>query len=243
MKVLIKEYASLEAFREDCEQSLNNGAVLLSTTEKLTNREHVEVKFHYAGQQNGPIKAEVVYLVASGDATQVGLSLLGDWKEQLAAWAKETVKKVDVDQEPWGKDSESLYHAIQKMTMTEKVQLAVRAGKQERQILMKDQHHQVHIYLLKNPRISSDEVARMSKSMNINTEMLIDISNNADWMKQGSIRLSVIKNPRTPMTVVKKHMQQVNDNDLLMLAKSESVREAVNRLAKSLLASKGKKFD
>lgn len=239
MKVLIKEYASLEAFREDYDQNLKSGAVLLSTSERPSHREKVKVYFEYAGQKKGPIEAEVVYLAASVPKEQVGLAMLGDWREPLEKWLKET----PVEQEVWGKDSDSLYHSIQKMTMTEKVQLAIRADKQERQILMKDMHHQVHIYILKNPRITADEVARMSKSMNISTEMLIDISNNLEWMKQSSIRMSVIKNPKTPMTVVKKHMQHVNDNDLFTLAKSDSVREGVNRLARSILASKGKKID
>ena len=240
MRVLTKDYADREAFEADHAQSLSQGGVLVESDEVPQSREKVEVVLTLAKKHPVRIEAVVVYC-APGRPNSVGLEFVGDWKKALVTL--EQAGAGDEKGEIWGKDSESVFHRISKMTVTEKVQLAVRAGREERRILMKDAHHQAHVYLLKNPKITSDEVAQMCKSHNITPEMLIDISHNLDWMRNGTIRMSVIKNPKTPSTVVKKHVQTLNDHELYQLARSDSVRESVSRMARSVLAQKGKRVE
>lgn len=228
----------MEELIEDCNQAMGSGGIMLTTTESIETRQGVKCQLNVSQKQMAVIHAEVVFVNDQVNPKQVGLELKENWQDTLEALLTQEEKT-----QKWGKDSESVYHKIQTMSSTEKIQLAVRCGKEERRILMKDAHHQVHRYLLKNPKITSDEIAQMCRSFNISSEMLIDIANNLDWMKQGSIRMSVVKNPKTPLNVVKKHIHSLNDNDLYMLARSEHVREAVSRLAKSVLASKGKRVD
>ncbi|MCB0309232.1 MAG: hypothetical protein KDD48_07655 [Bdellovibrionales bacterium] len=236
MNVLIKDYATMEDFLKDRQHMAESGGIMVESQVKLENRQKVELALRLVGGQSVKLLGEVVYVSELKNGFQVGLELKGQWREDLDKFDTEKGKI-------WGKDSESLFHRIQSMTMTEKVHLAVRCGKEERRILMKSAHHQTHIYLLKNPKITTDEVAKMSRSLNITTDMLIDISNNIDWMKQGSIKMAILKNPKTPLSVVKKHIHTLRDQDLYVLARSEHIRENVSRLAKSVLSSKGKRID
>lgn len=239
LNVLIKDYESLEAFQEELEEILSSGGVMTLVSAPPENRQKVLLSFQSTGRDIVSVDAEVVYVHQDSPLKWlVGVELKGDWKTKLGSLELETTPE-----KIWGKDSESLFHKIQSMTLNEKVQLAVRCGREERRILMKAAHQQTHIYLLKNPKITTDEIAQMCRSPSINSEMLIDISNNQDWMKHTSVKMSVMKNPKTPLNIVKKHIQSLGDADLYQLARSDHVREAVSRQAKSTLAMRGKRID
>ena len=61
-----------------------------------------------------------------------------------------------------------------------------------------------------------------------------------DWMHNNSVRLAIVKNPKTPLHIAQKHIKKVRDHDLVLLAKSENVRDAVQKAAKRILASRGR---
>lgn len=239
MKVITKDYGSMEAFREERDSVFSSGGGMLAfSQEAFDPREQVQVDLMLHNQQIASLSAEVVYVSPKDSGWDIGLELKEAWQKQL-----EAVHVEETSDQAWGKDSESVFHRIQAMSLHEKIQAAVKGGKEERRILMKAAHHQVHGYLLKNPRISSEEIAEMSRSPGITTEMLMDISNNLEWMKNATIKMSVLKNPKTPQTVVKKHIQFLSETDLYLLARSDHVRESVSRMAKSVLASRGKRVD
>lgn len=243
MGVLTKDYADREAFAAERAAGLDQGGLLVQDAVAPELRGKVRVVLTVGGRHPTTLEATVVYVSPPPAPFSIGLELAGDWKRGLADLADRAPEEPGKEGAAWGRDAESVHHRIGQMSTVEKVQLAVRAGREERRILMKDAHHQAHVYLLKNPKITTDEVAQMCKSHNITPDMLIDVSQNLEWMRNATIRLSVIKNPKTPSTVVKKHIQTLNDNDLYALARSDSVRESVSRMARNVLAQKGKKIE
>jgi len=105
---------------------------------------------------------------------------------------------------------------------------------------LKDTHYQIHTFVLKNPKITSDEVAHIARMATVTGDMIKAIVQNNEWMSNAAVRLAIVKNPKTPLPIVEKHLPKVNELDLMQIAKSDGVRESVSRLAMKILQSRGK---
>jgi hypothetical protein len=66
--------------------------------------------------------------------------------------------------------------AIREMNVTEKIRLATKASRTERQVLLQDTSPQVLIALLANPRIEDEEILQLVKSIHVSTAVLQQIA-------------------------------------------------------------------
>ncbi len=237
MVKLQKKYEEIEQFSKDYEMTLKNGGVLVECLESIQMREPVAVDLYVEGKSICTLDAEAVYQASQN---QIGVAFKGDWESILASAFEKNKTSGKESNQLWGKDSESLYHAVATMNVHEKIQLAIKGGKEERRLLMKEAHYCVHPYVLKNPRITIEEVTKIARMPSITGEMIQAISNNSDWMHHVSVKLALVKNPKTPNNLVQKYIGGLADQELIQIAKSEHVKDAVSKMAIKTLASRGK---
>ncbi len=238
--VLKKEYENFDQLAQEFDSILSQAGMLLPTTEEIQMRSLVQVDICVEGTKLVEIEGEVVYARPVEERFEVGLEFRGEWRGALDQ-AKEKAEKLKGGAEGlWGKDSDSIFHRVKKMTTPEKIQLALKGGREERRVLMKDTHYMVHGFVLRNPRITLEEVAQISRMPVVTGEMIQFITSNSDWMNHQGIRFSIVKNPKTPGHILQKHVGKLNNQELLQLARSEHVRNTVSTLAKRTLASRGK---
>jgi hypothetical protein len=237
LKKIPKDYGTPEEFLTDCENALKTGGWMLVSKENVDSRQMVEVKLSIATKEIGQFQAEAVYVAPTEGGFTVGLELKGEWQKALKEVKTKLPKAGD---EKWGSDSESLYHAVMKMQTHEKIQLAIKGNREERRVLMKDNHYMVHAYVLKNPRITTEEVSHFARMPSITSEMLKTITDNTEWMNNSTVKLAIVKNPKTPANIVQKYIGNLGDNDLMQMAKSGNVKDAVAKMAVKVLASRGK---
>lgn len=123
-------------------------------------------------------------------------------------------------------------YRIQRMNPNEKARLAVRAGRQERQILLRDSSPMVLQSLLANPRIEAKDIVRMVKSTHTNAGLLKRIAEDGRWGKNQEILAKVARNPKTPPPLATRLMDKLRTSDLRMMSKmSSGLREDVRRAA------------
>lgn len=237
---LKKEYGDALAFLEDCQHIFKMKGMLLEHSEEVQVRKPAEVELYIGAKCVARLNVETVYVSAKDGKFQVGVELQEDWEKVLSEAQAQIESGKSGKAKQWGKDSESLYHAIAQMNTHEKIQLALRGGRQERKLLLKDTHHAVHPYVLKNPRITPEEVTQVIRMTTITGDMMHTISSNTEWMQNRGIRFAMIKSPKAPLNIIQKYITRLNDQELLQIAKSEHVRENVSKLAKRALASRGK---
>jgi len=137
--------------------------------------------------------------------------------------------------------AESAYHRIQVMTVAEKIQFALRADKEARSILFKDSNRQVSLAVLGSPKLTEEEVVIMAQSRNVSDEVLRVISKNRQWMKNYSIVLGLVNNPKTPIGISLAQLQHLKQQDLTVLTRSRSVSEALRSGANRLLLARQKR--
>jgi len=94
--------------------------------------------------------------------------------------------------------AESLSRKVQKLTVSERVRLAMRGSREIRSILLKDTNKEVVLAVLDNPKLTETEIEMIARSRNVPDEALRTIARNREWMKNYSVLLALITNPKTP---------------------------------------------
>lgn len=120
---------------------------------------------------------------------------------------------------------------IRKMNVAERIHLASRASRTERQILLRDGSPQVLMALLANPRIEDKEILTLAKSTSASGGLLQRIAKDRRWSTNYEVRLALVKNPQTPTPLAIQMLESLRENDLRALAKGSAVREVVRAAA------------
>jgi len=123
---------------------------------------------------------------------------------------------------------------IKKMNVTQRFQLAMKASRIERQILVRDTSPQVLLGLLSHPRIEDKEVLEVVKSNYASSGILQRVGENRKWMQNPEIRLAVVRSPKTPPQLAMKHLDSLRTRELGTMAKGSWVRESLRKAALKL---------
>jgi len=143
-----------------------------------------------------------------------------------------------MEQEQSDKAAPGLFRKIKHMSVAERIKLAMHGNKEARELLARDSNGVVVRAVLMNPRITEDEILRLSASRSLSTEILRDIALNDEWLENYHIRLELVRNPKTPVPSSLKLMKRLNEQDLKRLAESKNI-PAVLRTAARRSQEKG----
>lgn len=130
---------------------------------------------------------------------------------------------------------ERLIRKIGKMSVSEKIKLAMKGGSEARGILLKDSNKLVVMSVLDNPRITDKEIEAIARSRSIFEDALRAVARNREWMKSYSIQVAMITNPKTPPGISMQYVPYMKKKDLSMLEKNKNVPEVLRTTAKKLL--------
>lgn len=130
---------------------------------------------------------------------------------------------------------ESLTTKIQRLTVSARVHLALKGGREIRGILARDSNKEVMFSVLENAKITTSEIEMIVKSRSALEEALRRISRNREWMRNYGIVQGLVANPKTPPGISVTHVSDLKTKDLLILEKNKNVSEAVRLAAKKLL--------
>lgn len=134
--------------------------------------------------------------------------------------------------------AESLVQRLQRLTVSARIQLALKGGREIRGILVRDSNKEVMLSVLENGKITESEVEMIAKSRQSLEEALRRISRNRDWMKNYSVVQGLVSNPKTPAGIAVTHVSDLKTKDLVILEKNKNVAEAVRSAAKKLLQAR-----
>jgi hypothetical protein len=131
--------------------------------------------------------------------------------------------------------AQSLLQKIQKLTVAQRIQLAMRGGREIRNILAKDPNKEVSLSVLENAKITETEIEMIAKNRFSLEEALRRISKNREWMKKYAVVLALVTNPKTPPGISVALVTEIKTRDLAIIEVNKNVAEAVRAAAKKLL--------
>jgi hypothetical protein len=129
----------------------------------------------------------------------------------------------------------SLYQKIQTMTVSEKLDLARKASKEARTILMRDSNKLVQLAVVNSPKITESEIIAIAANRQVTEDVLREIGMNREWLRNYQVRLALVNNPKTPLTIAMAQVTYLNQRDLGLLAKSKGVPRPLVIAAESRL--------
>jgi hypothetical protein len=136
----------------------------------------------------------------------------------------------------------SLFDQIRSLTVTERVNLALKADLMERRILMQENNSKINEFLLRNVRITEQEIAHMARNPGIPLQNLLAITGNKIWMNHEAIRVAVLINPRTPPAIALEMIPTASSGDLLKMHQSPYIREDIRATVRRELKRRGVKI-
>lgn len=102
-------------------------------------------------------------------------------------------------------------------------------------ILIRDTNKIVAMAVLKNGRITEQEIEGVARMRNVSDEVLRQVGTNRDWTKNYTVALALVNNPRTPQGVASNFITRLTNRDLKSLASSREVPELIRRMARRTL--------
>ncbi|MCS6873848.1 MAG: hypothetical protein N2Z23_00795 [Pyrinomonadaceae bacterium] len=133
----------------------------------------------------------------------------------------------------------ALVNRIMKMNVKDRIKLALRGDREARGILIRDPNQIVAQAVIQNPRITEQEVEKISAMRNIPEQVLRQIALNRHWARSYPIIHNLARNPRTPVPVAMNLISRLHLKDLEALSRNRNVSEAVR--IQALRLSKARK--
>lgn len=138
-------------------------------------------------------------------------------------------------------DDHNIYQMIQGLSMGGKIKLALTGNKSARDLLIKDANKVISISVLKNPRITEEEVIRLTQTKGTSEDLLRQVARNKEWLKSYHVKTGLVTNPKTPLAISVKLLDHLYDNDLQKLAKSKNIPSVLASSARRKVEQKAKK--
>jgi hypothetical protein len=137
----------------------------------------------------------------------------------------------------------SAYKKILTLNTAQKAILAMKGGREERLILVRDTNKVVALSVLKNARLTEGEVEAIASMRNVSDEILRSVGSNRDWSKIYTVVANLVRNPRTPPSLSTNFVSRLNNKDLKNLGGDRNVPEIIRRMAKRTLDLRTQKSD
>lgn len=169
------------------------------------------------------------------DDSWLGLELIEELyeetPEQRQALASSIVGELRMDAGEISDERISVINRVIKMSMKDRVKLAMKGNREARNILIRDPNRIVSQAVINNPRITEQEVEKIASMRSVTEEILRHIATDRQWARSYSIIHNLARNPRTPIANVMSILTRMQLRDLAALSKNRNVSDAVRRQA------------
>jgi hypothetical protein len=175
-----------------------------------------------------------IALAYSEAATPEQKELLAEIETNAFLDEKVIEEVVAAEAEPEVKKRLSLLQRMAKMNIVQRIQLAVKGGREERMLLIRDPNKIVQRGVLQSPRLTDLEIENFAAMTNVSQEVLRIISKNRNFMKNYVVTRNLTKNPKSPLDVSLHLLPHLVPTDLKQLAANKNVPETLRSMALKL---------
>jgi len=174
-----------------------------------------------------------IALAYSDAATAEQKELLAEI-ETNAFLEEKVIEEAAAEAEPDVKKRQSLLQRMAKMNIVQRIQLAVKGGREERMLLIRDPNKIVQRGVLQSPRLTDLEIESFAAMTNVSQEVLRIISKNRNFMKSYVVVKNLTKNPKSPLDVSLHLLAHLTPTDLKHLCANKNVPETLRSSATKL---------
>src|SRR5450432_1460937 len=143
-----------------------------------------------------------------------------------------------MDVEPSPERRQTLLQRLSKMSVSERVQFAIKGGSEARRTLIRDSNKVVQRAVLQSPRLTDQEVEAFAAMASLTDEILRLIANNRVFRKNYAVVRNLMNNSKTPLDVTLHMLPTLNAMDLKKLSTNKNVPETLRTTAVKLIRTR-----
>lgn len=160
-------------------------------------------------------------------------------RELLGELQENAVANIDIDDiaaeiEPDPEKRATLMQQVTKMNVVQRLTLALRGGRSERSLLIRDNNKLVQRCVLQSPRLTDSEVEAYANMTNLSKELLRMISMTRKFMKNYLTAKNLVCNSKTPLDVSLHLLPRLNATDLRILTTNKNIPDTLRASALKL---------
>ncbi|GAC1618484.1 MAG: hypothetical protein PVS2B2_03640 [Candidatus Acidiferrum sp.] len=126
---------------------------------------------------------------------------------------------------------QTMLQRIAKMTVSQRVQFAIKGGSEARRTLIRDSNKVVQRAVLQSPRLTGQEVEAFASQSSLTDEILRIIATKRAFRKNYAVTRNLLNNSKTPLDVSLGMLPLLNPLDLKKLTTNKNVPETLRTMA------------
>lgn len=152
--------------------------------------------------------------VREEDAAQFSQDLILESSEELTAVQQENLSQM-----------------IMKMSVPQKIRLAMLGNRQARKLLIHDPNKIIVTSVLRSPKLTDSEILHFVQERNTPQDVILAICKNRTWLKTYQVKLALVTNPKTPLPKAIQFLDHLHDKDLQALSRNKNVPSLLSQTA------------
>jgi hypothetical protein len=211
------EFESQAEFQKEYEQNILAGGLCFHTATQLSEFTVIQLSLQMTG--GGQLDIPATMVRAMGNALAVAF----DTKPELI-WSTLTTKP-DSDKPSTVQTEQNIWERVRNLSRVEKLILAAKADRVERQVLLQDNDAQVVVIrIARSPLLSSISADTIAKT--------------TIWAGNAEIRAALVHNAKTPTPLALKLLPTLPEPEIRQIAKSSAVSQALKQAALRIVISR-----
>lgn len=217
------EFENEDELKTEYDNNISAGGLFFQTSSQLPEFTAIQLTLKLSDGGQMIIPATVVRSMATALAVSLEQAPELIWSALTAKISEDSQSTQRTEVNAWDK--------IRNLSRIEKLLLAPKADRSERQVLIQDNDAQVIFSLLKNPRITTEEVIRIARSPLLSSIAAELIAKTNIWASNSEIRAALVHNPRTPTPLALKLLPTLPEPEIRQIAKSGAVSQSLKQAA------------
>ncbi len=235
------EFESLEAFERELAQNLRNGGAMARGAVAVEGELRAVVLVHPADGRTLELPAKVVWVGEQGGVPAVGLAFerFGpEVRERILGFAAEAPQaEDDADDDAARRVPQGVHERLRGISIAEQMKVAREGDMSERVVLERIYGKSVWEALLRNPRLTPPEVARIARMGTLPLPLVDLIVSNAAWLASPMVRRGLLSNPRLKGDAIPKVLRAMPFGELKLVPKQTAYSAQIRDAARKLLPS------
>ncbi len=220
---LLQNPSLIDALFENPELTADGRRILNELKEEFFEKEAKRREARRRGKEK-PVEPE-----SRIEEPQGAMEGAEEWGEESSAEASLSAAEPEV---PPG--TEEIFIRISRMTVPERVKLALTGGREERRFLIGDVSRIVGFAVLRARGLTITEVEGFCSMRHLDYDIFSKIATTRDWIRRPLIALALVRNPKVPLTISLPLIKRLQMRELRNIARDRNLPEAVRVMARKI---------
>lgn len=144
---------------------------------------------------------------------------------------EKVVTEIGIENEAITPDRLPVFQQIALMSVKDRVMLAIKGTRDARMILARDPNRIVAGAVLRNPRLTDNEIESIASMKTAPEDVLRQIGQNRAWTKSYTVIHNLVRNPRTPIAIGLGFLNRILTRDMRVLSQNKNVPDVIRTTA------------